>query len=47
MIPSFDGTDFRDDERRVCLFVSNTRVAPPRRAGNFLEQLEGRAFDSC
>ena len=36
VIPPFDGTDFRRYERRVRLFVSNTRVV-----------LEGRAFDSC
>ena len=30
VIPSFDGTDFRQDERRVLLFVTNTRVAPER-----------------
>ena len=45
-IPSFDGTDFRQYERRVRLFVSHTRVAPERRAGDeLLEPLEGRAFD--
>ena len=38
--PSLDGTDFGPYERRVRLFVSNTRVAPA-------ERLEGRAFDSC
>ena len=38
MIPSFDGTDFRQYERRVS--------APERRAGTLLERLEGRAFDS-
>ena len=27
--------------------VSNTRVAPERRAGKLLERPEGRAFDSC
>ena len=27
VIPSFDGTDFRQYERRYRLFVSNTRVA--------------------
>ena len=32
VIPSFDGTDFRQYEMRVRLFVSNTRVAPARRA---------------
>ena len=47
VIPSFDGTDFRLYERRVRLFVSNTRVAPARRAGKQVERLEGRAFDSC
>ena len=46
MIPTFDGADFRQYERRVRLFVSNTRVAPERRAGK-LERLEGRALDSC
>ena len=46
MIPSFDGTDFRQCERRVRLVVSHTRVAPERRAGKLLERLEGRAFDS-
>ena len=45
VIPSFDGTDFRQYERRVLLFVSNTRVAPERRAGELLERLEGHAFD--
>ena len=30
LIPSFDGTDFRQYERRVLLFVSNTRVVPER-----------------
>ena len=47
MIPTFDGTDFRQYEMRVRLFVSNTRVAPERRAGKLLERLEARAFDSC
>ena len=47
VIPSFDGTDFRQYERRARLFVSNTRVAPERRAGKLVERLEGRAFDSC
>ena len=47
MIPSLDGTGFRQYERRVRLFVSNTRVAPDRRAGKLLERLEGRAFESC
>ena len=47
VIPSFDGTDFRQYERRVRLFVSNTRVAPERRAGKLLERLEGRVFDWC
>ena len=46
MIPSFDGTDFRQYERRVRLFVSNARVAPESRAGKLLERLEGCAFDS-
>ena len=32
VIPSFDGTDFRQYERPVRLFVSHTRVAPQRRA---------------
>ena len=41
MIPSFDGY-----ERRVRLFVSDTRVAPERRTGKLLERLEGRALDS-
>ena len=45
-IPSYDGADFRQYERRVRLFVSNTRVAPERRAGKLLERLEGRAFNS-
>ena len=31
VIPSFDGTDFRQYERRVRLFVSHTRVAPERK----------------
>ena len=47
VIPSFDGTDFRQYERRVRLFVSHTRLAPERRAGKLLERLEGRAFDLC
>ena len=47
VIPTFDGADFRQYERRVCLFVSNTQVAPERRADKLLECLEGRAFDSC
>ena len=47
VIPTFDGTDFRQYEMRVRLFVSNTRVAPERRAGKLLERLEARAFDSC
>ena len=46
VIPSFDGPDFRQYERRVSLFVSDTRVAPERRAGKLMERLEGRAFDS-
>ena len=46
MIPSFDGTDFRQYERGVRLFVCEKRVAPERRAGKLLERLEGRAFDS-
>ena len=44
---SFDGTDFRHHERRVRLFVSNTRVAPERWAGQLLERLGGRASDLC
>ena len=47
VIPTFDGVDFRQYERRVRLFVSNTRVAPERRAGKLFERLEGRALDSC
>ena len=47
VIPSFDGTDFRQNGKRVRLFVSNTRVAPARRVGKLVERLEGRAFDSC
>ena len=47
MIPSCDGTDFGQYERRVRLFVSNTRVAAERRAGKLLERLEKRALDSC
>ena len=27
--------------------MSNTRVAPPRRAGKLVDRLEGRAFDPC
>ena len=46
MIPTFDGADFQQYERRVRLFVSSTRVAPERRAGKLLEGLEGRTFDS-
>ena len=46
VIPSYDGTGFRQYERLVRLFVSQTRVAPERRAGKLLERLEGRAFDS-
>ena len=34
------------DGRGTTLFVSNTRVAPARRAGKLLERLQGRAFDS-
>ena len=45
VIPSFDGTDFSQFEKRVRLFESNTRVAPQRRVGKLLERLEGRAFD--
>ena len=40
VIPTFDGTNFRQYKRRVRLFVSNTRVAPARRAGKLLERLE-------
>ena len=47
VVPTFDGTNFRQYKRPVRLFVSNTRVAPARRAGKLLERLEGRAFDSC
>ena len=47
VIPSFDGTNFRQYERQVRLFVSNTQVAPERRAVKLLERLEGRAFESC
>ena len=47
MIQSFDGADVRQYERRVPLFVSDTRVAPERRAGKLLERLEGRGFDPC
>ena len=47
VIPSFDGTDFTQCERRVLLIVSSTRAAPERRAGNLLKLLEGRALDSC
>ena len=47
VIPSFDGTDFRQYERRVRLFVSNTGVAPERSAGELLERLEGHASDLC
>ena len=46
MIPSFDGSDFKQYERLVRLFVSNTRVHPERRAGKLLEKMEGSAFDS-
>ena len=46
MIPTFDGTDVRQFERRVRLFVSNTRMATERRARKLLERLEARAFDS-
>ena len=45
VIPSFDGTDFRQSERRVRLFVSRTRLALERRAGKLLERVEGHAFD--
>ena len=37
MIPSVDGTDFRQYEERVVFFVSSTRVAPARRAGKLVE----------
>ena len=47
MIPTFDGADFRQYERRVRLFVFTTRVAPQRRAGKLFERLEGRTFESC
>ena len=47
MIPSFDGADLRQYERRVRPFVSTTRVAPERRAGKLLERLQGHAFDLC
>ena len=47
VIPSFNGTDCSQYERRVRLLVSNTRVAQERRAGKLFERLEGRAFDSC
>ena len=47
VIPSCDGTDFRLYERRVRLSLSNTRLAPERRAGKLVQRLEGRAFDSC
>ena len=40
VIPTFDGTTFRRYKRRVRLFVSNTRVAPERRAVKLLERLE-------
>ena len=40
VIPTFDGVDFRQYERLVRLFVSNSRVAPERRAGKLLERLE-------
>ena len=46
VIPSFSRTGFGQYERRVSLFVSDTRVAPERRAGKLLERLDGRAFDS-
>ena len=46
MIPTFDGTDVRQFERRVRLFVFNTRMATERRARKLLERLEARAFDS-
>ena len=39
VITAFDGTDFRQYERPVRLSVSNTRVAPERRAGELLERL--------
>ena len=46
VIPSCDGTDFRQYERRVRLFESNARVASESWAGKLLERLEGRALDS-
>ena len=47
MIPSVDGTNFRQYERRVRLFVSHTRMAPEKRAGKLLQRLEARALASC
>ena len=47
MIPSLDGTDFRQYERRVRPFVSTTRVVPERRDGKLLKRLSGHAFDLC
>ena len=47
MIPSFDGTDFRQSKRRVRLFVSSTRVAPEKRAGKLLERLEKDMRSIC
>ena len=47
VIPTFGGSDFRQCERWVRLFVSNTRVAPERRTSKLLERPEERAFDSC
>ena len=46
VIPTFDEADFRQCERRVRLFVSNTRVALEKRAGKLLERLEARAFEA-
>ena len=46
VIPSFDGTNFRQYERRGRLFVPHTRVAPEKRASKLLERLEARAFES-
>ena len=40
VIPAFDGTELRQYERRARLFVSNTRVAPARRAGKLVERLD-------
>ena len=46
VIPTFDEADFCQCERRVRLFVSNTRVALEKRAGKLLERLEARAFEA-